>query len=84
MCQEMQVLIFYAFNKQYLNDLAIDQVNTFQETCLDHVQKNKPEFMTLMRERRKLDPEVEKMLDEIIRVLVTGIVERTLAKANRA
>ncbi len=83
-CQEMQVLIFYAFNKQYLNDLAIDQVNTFQETCLDHVQKNKPEFMALMRERRKLDPEVEKMLDEIIRVLVTGIVERTLAKANRA
>ena len=81
-CQEMQVLIFYAFNKQHLNELSIDQVNTFQETCLEYVRKNKPEFMPLMRERRKLDPDIEKMLDEIIRPLVADILERTTVKAG--
>ncbi len=82
-CQEMQVLIFYAFNKKYLNDLSIEQVNAFQDTCLDYVVRNKPEFMALMRERRKLDPEIEKMLDEMIKGLVMGIVEQTMAKSDR-
>ncbi len=74
-CQEMQVLIFYAFNKKYLNDFTIEQVDAFQNSCLEYTKNVKPEFLTLLRERRKLDPEIEKLMDEVINGLsaqVTG------------
>ncbi|MBF0331798.1 MAG: hypothetical protein HQL17_07655 [Candidatus Omnitrophica bacterium] len=81
-CQEMQVLIFYAFNKKYLNDFTIEQVNELQSQCLEYTRKNKPEMMTILRERRKLDTELEKMLDEVIKGLSAQILESTKAKAE--
>ena len=81
-CQEMQVLIFYAFHKKYLNEFTTQQVNDFQDFCLEYVKKNKPELMTILRERRKLDPEIEKMLDEVIKGLAADVLARTKAKAD--
>jgi F-type H+-transporting ATPase subunit alpha len=81
-CQEMQVLIFYAFNKKYLNDFTIEQVNALQAECLEYTRTHKPELMTLLRQKRKLDPEIEKMLDEVIKGLSTKIQETTKAKGE--
>jgi F0F1-type ATP synthase alpha subunit len=78
----MQVLIFYAFHKKYLNEFTTQQVNDFQDFCLEYVKKNKPELMTILRERRKLDPEIEKMLDEVIKGLAADVLARTKAKAD--
>jgi F-type H+/Na+-transporting ATPase subunit alpha len=76
-CQEMQVLLFYAFHKKYLNELSIEQVNEFQAQCLPYTQKNKPDLMKILRERKKLDAELEGMLDDLINGLATEIKERT-------
>ena len=75
-CQEMQVIIFYAFNKKYMNDLSIDQVDIFQAEGLAYAQKNTPDLVRLLRERKKLDPEIEKMLDEAITGLIAEIKKR--------
>jgi len=75
-CQEMQVLLFYAFHKKGLNDLSIEQVNDFQANCLPYTQKNKPELIKLLRERKKLDPELEGLLDEVIKGLVAEVRDR--------
>ncbi len=75
-CQEMQVLVFYAFHKKYLNDLNIEQVNAFQAECLAYTTERRPELMKLLRERRKLDAEIEGILSEIITGLITDIKGR--------
>jgi F-type H+-transporting ATPase subunit alpha len=75
-CQEMQVLIFYAFNKKHLNDLTIPQVNDFQNVCFEYTQKNNPELIRLLRERRKLDPELEQMLEIVIAGIIAQITGR--------
>lgn len=79
-CQEMQVVIFYAFNRKFMNDLTIEQVNIFQAECLAYTQKNKPELMTLLREKKKLDPEIEKLLSEVI----TGMIDDIRKRAPKA
>ncbi|NLE64366.1 MAG: F0F1 ATP synthase subunit alpha [Elusimicrobia bacterium] len=76
-CQEMQVLIFYAFHKKYLDELSIEKVDAFQNRCFDYVNKRKPELMTLLRERRKIDPEIEGLLDHVITGLISEINERS-------
>lgn len=72
-CQEIQVLIFYAFNRKWMNDLTIEQVRIFQEKAFDYTKKHCPQLMTTLRERRKLDPEIEKLLEEVIKGLVSEI-----------
>jgi F-type H+/Na+-transporting ATPase subunit alpha len=78
-CQEMQVLIFYAFNKKYLNDFTIEQVDAFQNGCLEYAKNVKPELLTLLRDRRKLDPEIEKLMDEVI----NGLSAQVTGKDNK-
>jgi F-type H+-transporting ATPase subunit alpha len=63
---EAQVLIFYAFNKKYMNDLTIPEVQNFQADILEHARKMNPDFLIKLRERRKLDEEIEKSIVEIL------------------
>jgi F-type H+-transporting ATPase subunit alpha len=72
-CQEIQVMIFFAFNRKLMNDLTVEQVKKFQAQALEYTQTNKPELLKLLREKRKLDPEIEKLLDEVIRGFVASI-----------
>jgi F-type H+-transporting ATPase subunit alpha len=80
-CQEMQVFLFYAFHKKHFNDLSIEQVNDFQANCLSYTEKNKPDLIKLLRERKKLDAELEGMLDEVINGLLTEVKGRTQSAA---
>jgi F0F1-type ATP synthase alpha subunit len=81
-CQEMQVIIFYAFNKKYMNDLSIEQVDIFQAEGFAFAQKHTPDLVKLLREKKKLDPEIEKMLDEVITGLITEIRKRAPAATS--
>jgi F-type H+-transporting ATPase subunit alpha len=64
--QEIQVIIFYAFNKKMLNDLTIPEVKVFQDEILDFTRKNKPDLLKMLREKRKLDPEIEKNITDVV------------------
>lgn len=72
-CQEVQVMIFYAFNRKMMNELTVEHVKSFQEKIFEYTKSNKPELLTLLRERKKLDPEIEKLLDEVIKGLIIAI-----------
>lgn len=64
--QEAQVLVFYAFNKKILHNFTIPEVNTFQDEILDFARQRNPTFLRILRERKKLDEEIEKGLMDIL------------------
>jgi F-type H+-transporting ATPase subunit alpha len=74
--QEVQVIIFYAFNKKMMNELTIPEVRVFQEELLGYAGKNNPALLKLIREKRKLEPDVEKGMTELVTVYVQDILSR--------
>ncbi len=65
---EAQVMIFYAFNKKYLNDLTVPQVQAFQKEILEYARKKQPDLVKNLRERKKLDEEIEKGVADILKM----------------
>lgn len=63
---EAQVFIFYAFGKKMLLDLTMAEVNEFQISIFEYGQKKDAAFMTKLREKKSLDPEIEKGLTSIL------------------
>ncbi len=72
--QEIQVVIFYAFNKKMLNELTIPEVRIFQDEVLDYIRKNNPDLLKLLREKRKLEPDVEKGITETVDAYVKVLI----------
>jgi len=70
---EALVLILYAFHKKYLHRLEIEEVRKFQVAILPYAEKKDPEFLKLLRERRKKDEQIEKGLEAIISVYVEEV-----------
>jgi F-type H+-transporting ATPase subunit alpha len=64
--QEIQVVIFYAFNKKMLNELTIPEVTIFQDEILEYIRKHNSNLLTVLREKRKLDPDLEKNIIEAV------------------
>lgn len=64
---EAQVIIFYAFNKKYMNELTLEQVKQFQDEILKYALETKPDFVELLREKRSLEDDVEEGLIEVIK-----------------
>lgn len=63
---ESQCLIFYALQKKLLYELTIPEVRTFQSEMFEFVNKRKPDLFKIIRERRKLDDEITKGMDEVL------------------
>ncbi len=75
--QEIQVIIFYAFNKKMMNDLEGSvEVKIFQDELMDYVKKNNPDLLKMIREKRKLDPDIEKGIASVVEPFVKGIIDR--------
>ena len=68
------VLILYAFHKKFLHKLTIPQVNQLQDEIFDFAVKKKPDFIKMLREKRKKDDEVEVGLTEIIQAYITEVM----------
>jgi F-type H+/Na+-transporting ATPase subunit alpha len=74
--QEIQVMIFYAFNKKMLNDLEIPEVRSFQDEIHDYTRKVKPDLLKLIREKRKLEADVEKGITEVVDSYVKALMKK--------
>jgi F-type H+-transporting ATPase subunit alpha len=72
--QETQVIIFYAFNKKMMNELTIPEVRVFQDELLDFALKKNPDLLKLIREKRKLEPEIEKGITELVAAFIQSII----------
>ena len=74
--QETQVMIFYAFNKKMLNDLTIPEVKIFQDEIFNYTFKNNGDLLRLLREKRKLEPDIEKGITETVGAYVKALIGR--------
>ncbi|VAW11461.1 hypothetical protein MNBD_BACTEROID05-70, partial [hydrothermal vent metagenome] len=71
---EALVLILYGFHKKYLHKLNMDEVNEFQVKILNFTKETNPEFLKLLRERKKMDEDVEKGLTDILEAYISKIL----------
>jgi F-type H+-transporting ATPase subunit alpha len=74
--QEIQVIIFYAFNKRIINDLFIPEVQVFQNELFEYTLKTNPGLLKLIREKRKLEPDIEKGITDLLTAFIQDIVAR--------
>jgi F-type H+-transporting ATPase subunit alpha len=80
---EAQVMIFYAFNKKYLNDLKVEQVQMFQSEILEFARKKYPDLVVKLRERKKLDEEIEKGIIDLLKAYMDDLKARTEAPVQK-
>ena len=59
-----------------LNELTLPEIRTFQEALLDFALKKNPDLLKLIREKRKLDPEIEKAITQLVGDFVGGIINQ--------
>ncbi|MCA9399309.1 MAG: F0F1 ATP synthase subunit alpha, partial [Candidatus Omnitrophica bacterium] len=62
---ETLVILFYGFNKQHLHKLTMKEVRQAQIDIFEYTQKSEPELLKIMRERKKMDEEIEGKLENL-------------------
>lgn len=77
---EAQVMIFYAFNKKFMNELTMPQVQVFQQEILAFALKTNAEFVKKLKEKKKLDEELEKSLAEVLKLYLDEVKNKSAVK----
>jgi len=83
---EALTFILFAFKEKYLHELEMDQIDRFQEEILDFAQKKDPNLLKILRERRKMDDEINKGLRAVTEALVNkykGISDEEVAQKDK-
>ena len=70
---EGEVIIMYAYTKKILHELTIEEVNIFQKEIMEYARQKKPELLKILRERKKLDDEITKGMDEVLALYLKEI-----------
>ncbi len=73
---EAEVLIYYALKKKFLFELTIPEVKIFEGEILEYARKRNPDLARIIRERRKLDDEISKGMDEVINEYIKEVVAK--------
>ncbi len=63
---EKQVVIIYAATKRYLIDVPVDEILDFEKELFEYVETQYPEIYEMIREEKKLTPELEDVLNKAI------------------
>lgn len=63
---EALVIILYAYSKKVLHEFTMEEVIAFQNEILEYFRKRHPELVKKMREKRTLDDEITKAMDEVL------------------
>jgi F-type H+/Na+-transporting ATPase subunit alpha len=77
---EQQVVVIWAATKGFVDDVPMENVKKFEQGLLSFIENAKGGLLEKMRERKKLDEEVENEL----RAAVTEFKERFAAEASAA
>ncbi len=67
---EALALMLYAFREKYIIDLKPQQLEKFQDEIFDYAKEKNPEFLTKLREEKKLSEEIEKVMQDILQTYV--------------
>ena len=63
---EKQVVFIYAATKRYLIDVPVDEILDFEKELFEYVETQYPEIYEMIREEKKLTPELEDVLNKAI------------------
>jgi F-type H+-transporting ATPase subunit alpha len=77
---EQQVVVLWAGTKGMIDDIALEDIKKFEQGLLAFVENAHPGLLDKIRERKKLDDELESEL----RSIVTEFKERFAAEARSA
>ncbi|MEM1010567.1 MAG: F0F1 ATP synthase subunit alpha, partial [Myxococcota bacterium] len=61
---EEQVLSIYAGTKGFLNDIPVEQIKAFEQGLIQHLKDHFPEVLHHIREKQKLDAELEEEIEK--------------------
>jgi len=79
---EALVIILFGFKRKYLQKLPhMEAVKRLQVEIYDFAKQRNPEFLKTLRQRRKMDPEIEKGLIDILEAYVQKVIEEEKKKA---
>ena len=59
-----------------MNELTIPEVRVFQEELFEYASQKNPDLLKLIREKRKLEPDIEKGITDLVKEYVEGIIGR--------
>ncbi|MEC7029522.1 MAG: F0F1 ATP synthase subunit alpha, partial [Pseudomonadota bacterium] len=63
---EEQVLVIYAGTKGYLDNVAVNDVSNFEKALLQDAHANAKDIMKTIREKKKLDDDLEKKMKDYL------------------
>lgn len=63
---EKQVVIFYAATNGYLDDVAVDKLENFEEKLYQNLDSTGAELLALINKEKSLTPEVEEKIKEFL------------------
>jgi F-type H+-transporting ATPase subunit alpha len=78
---EKQVLIIWAANNGYLDDVAVPDVKAFEAELQRFVENSHPGLLQTLREKKNIDAEVEKDLHQCLKDFAQTWAERSQAVA---
>ncbi len=73
---EAEAFIFYALSKKILYEMTIPEVKVFQQEVLDFARQKNPNLVKIIRERKKLDDEISKGMDEVLAAYLKEVVAK--------
>jgi len=79
---EALVLILYAFNKKYLHRLTTEEIDLFQAEILSFTRMRNPDLVKTMRQKKKMDPEIEKGIVDSLETYVSGLEAKRKPKSD--
>lgn len=68
-----QVVILYAANNGYLNDIAVENIKRFQNEFNDYLKTDSSKILSEIEEKKELDEKTEKKLIKVIETFKTTI-----------
>jgi F-type H+-transporting ATPase subunit alpha len=77
------VLIFYAFKQGYLTPLTMPQIMDFQDNILEFAINNYPEFMKELRVKKKMNDDIEKNLNIVIKAFIDQLKAEEEPKVDK-
>ena len=72
---EALVMIFYAFTQQYLHPLTTEEIDQFQNEIFEYAKDKDQEFLTILRDRKKMDDEIESKMKDVLESYIDQLVK---------
>ena len=64
---ENQILVIFAGTHGFLDEFSVNSVDRYEKKMLSHVSGAHPEVLRSIREEKRISPELEKQLEEILK-----------------